>query len=110
MRAAEEPPAADASAKATLEQVSAEIVAKTNVSEPVAPAQQQSVKLAQQAAERPSALEVQQQKGVSLMVRAEMCLVCPLVQCRPISSPMTMTQSRQHVLLRCTLQLQESPK
>ncbi|CAL5227867.1 g10903 [Coccomyxa viridis] len=67
VRAAEEPPAADASAKATLEQVSAEIVAKTNVSEPVAPAQQQSVKLAQQAAERPSALEVQQQKGVSLM-------------------------------------------
>ena len=46
--------------------MSTEIVAKDNVCELVAPAQQQSVKLAQQAAERPIALEVQQQKGVSL--------------------------------------------
>ena len=94
MRAAEESTAAADSAQATQERVSTEIVPKDNVCEPVAPAQQQSVKLAQQAAERPAALEVQQQKGVSLMVRAEMYLVCPLVQCRPIS----------------TLQLQESPK
>ncbi len=92
MRAAEESPAAADSARATQERVSTEIVAKDNVCELVAPAQQQSVKLAQQTAERPIALEVQQQKGVSLMVRAEMYLVCPLVQCRPISLPM-MTQS-----------------
>ncbi|CAL5227909.1 g10952 [Coccomyxa viridis] len=67
VRAAEESPAAADSARATQERVSTEIVAKDNVCELVAPAQQQSVKLAQQTAERPIALEVQQQKGVSLM-------------------------------------------
>ena len=58
--------------------------------EPVATAQN-CAQLAQQAAERPSALEVLQMKGDGITVSARMHLVCPLMQCRPIARPMAVT-------------------
>ena len=80
-------PAAETSAEATQEQASQEETAQ-DISQPVAPAQQESAQRAQQAAERPSALEVQQLHGGSLTVRARKHLMCPLMQCRPVSRPM----------------------
>ena len=77
--ASQEAPAAEKSAVATQEQASQEEKGQ-GIPKPVAPAQQESAQRAEQAAERPSALEVQQLEGGSLMVRARKHLMCPLMQ------------------------------